>query len=121
MSDLMREFLTMYLAWAELNKTAQRTAKPLDNGLNFSMELGLCSNICQFVEWKHRGRKYWSLRLLSMNELGRELKELLAKTTPSAAYPFGFRNYHAFYEDGTQHTDPNRLNWIKHVLRFETL
>lgn len=88
MTRKLKEFLRMWLEWAERNN-------PSDY---FSKRHGLCSN----ARW-HGGQSL-------MDELIQELEKDFGRDAP---YPFGQCEYDTHYVLGRQHQHEPRLAWVR--------
>jgi hypothetical protein len=95
MSDLMREFLSAYIAWVDADAP---------QGATFDRSFGLCSNAYRFC-------------LDYYEQIQNELAEMFERDGLNTDYPF-------CDEDGytesslaeTQHENPARLAWVRKQL-----
>jgi hypothetical protein len=109
MSDLMKQFLTAYIAWVESGAPVAG-----DYGLkskNFSRDYGLCSNLYFWSNQANLGDWYY-------NRVGMELQDMLKYDGLSQSYPFNEDMIH-YIQEGTKHkahTNEKRLAWVRNKL-----
>lgn len=103
----LKDFVSAYHNWA---LTGRSTIK-------FNPNVGMCSNIYPFIEWKHPTYTVDQVHK-RVDALVTELIAAIADGMPiDYAYPFGKGDYQQRQSDGTQHECPNRRNWCAGFLR----
>jgi hypothetical protein len=106
MSDLLREFLTAWLDWAE----GDADPRGQYGAGHFHRDCGLCYNSVEF-SWD-RGRKGYPEAYV----LEDELRAIYAAEGRNKDYPFGKEGYDRAEALNSMHKDPARLAWVRKQL-----
>lgn len=107
-SKLLLDFYQAWLSWAE---NQDETGLVMEDV--FSSSVGLCGNLEYWLYDLDLPEDNWYLIEDTMQEMYNQFIEAgLCET-----YPFGRKSYLLDAENASQHTDPDRLHWVKSRLK----
>lgn len=109
-SKMLLDFYQAWLDWAE-NCVYQGGLHALDD--TFSQSVGLCGNLEYWLFDLDLPEEDWELIEDTMQEMSNQFEE----AGLCEIYPFGRKAYLLDSENSSQHTDPDRLRWVKNRLK----
>lgn len=107
MSELIKQYLTEYLAWAEADAPVHETLNP---------DHPICSNARLWARAGKQETRLASQGVDDANQMVCELKDMFVRDDMDIWFPFGEATFTRECRFSAHHRNPDRLAWVRKQL-----